>query len=631
MSKKKDPRLDKLSNDETKIKVHSKTSVTPMVVKTSTVKTTKTKKDPEQTKEVKVSKRKKTDKETKTSTSISENTELEQNPIKISSIKLTNYRFFYGDDDQNNKFDFDGKNVLIYGENGSGKSSLYKALELLAKNEIETGYFSIEKNLFSEDGSKIEFVFTNREELTLDSDTEDKETLKIRKPTFLNKLDIFKPMLDYKKLLNIHYAPNETKQINIYNMLKETLKDYPLKYQSEETTIFNIDSPTKRLRELENILNRILCKDINKFLSFFDKDFKISKFKKDIQDSENGKAEYVINMSIDFKNNKIDNYHTFLNEARLSSLAIAIYFASIKRLFNLIKSNSIKILVLDDLLISLDMSNRLKLLDILKNEFKNFQIIFFTHDKELFEIYKDKFDWKSFELYYDEKTGIAKSIKKESESLNERAKKQLDNKEYDLCAVLLRKDLERILKRYLEPVLKKDEYITLDGLIQKAIGLTPDIDNKKTILKNLDSHTKHILNPSSHNDYRNIYFKELEDAISELETLSELEKVQLKKILDKETQIKLTLLKDGNAVSYFGNIRKDLYTSNKYKILDCSCKITSNSKKNESLKGVTNESLLSLYNSVCLYLEIEKKENYYDFFEYKTNGTTEWLKLNSLF
>ncbi|MBN3923585.1 AAA family ATPase [Nostoc sp. NMS4] len=48
--------------------------------------------------------------------------------MKITKIELKNFRAFYGEHtiDLSKK----GKNLLIYGENGSGKSSLLKAIEL---------------------------------------------------------------------------------------------------------------------------------------------------------------------------------------------------------------------------------------------------------------------------------------------------------------------------------------------------------------------------------------------------------------------------------------------------------------------------------------------------------------------
>ncbi len=45
--------------------------------------------------------------------------------VRIKKIRLSNYKFFYGDFD----LPVNGENLLVYGENGSGKSSVYNALE----------------------------------------------------------------------------------------------------------------------------------------------------------------------------------------------------------------------------------------------------------------------------------------------------------------------------------------------------------------------------------------------------------------------------------------------------------------------------------------------------------------------
>ena len=43
----------------------------------------------------------------------------------IKEITLYNFKAFYGE----NTIKLDGKNLLLYGENGSGKSSIYWAFE----------------------------------------------------------------------------------------------------------------------------------------------------------------------------------------------------------------------------------------------------------------------------------------------------------------------------------------------------------------------------------------------------------------------------------------------------------------------------------------------------------------------
>ena len=49
---------------------------------------------------------------------------------KIQSITLRNFKFFYGTEDEQkqNKIELNQNNLLLYGENGSGKSSIYWAL-----------------------------------------------------------------------------------------------------------------------------------------------------------------------------------------------------------------------------------------------------------------------------------------------------------------------------------------------------------------------------------------------------------------------------------------------------------------------------------------------------------------------
>jgi len=265
---------------------------------------------------------------------------------------------------------------------------------------------------------------------------------------------------------------------------------------------------------------------INQYLDeYFDSDCKIEKFDcfMEFDKDDETKAIPIVNISIEYKENEISEYHNFFNEARLSELAISIYFSVIKMLYGKLSENSFKILVLDDLLISLDMNNRMKLLEILKNEFTEFQIFFFTHDRSLFEIYKDKLNWKKFELFLDDNNEIPRPILKQGKSEIERAKEFYSKKEFDVCANLLRKSFEKILKRYLTTAEQRDRNcndLDLSGLIDKAISKS-DNENK-ILLQNLNSDRQHILNPLSHNDNRNIYAEEIKNVILDLEKLQEL-------------------------------------------------------------------------------------------------------------
>lgn len=433
---------------------------------------------------------------------------------RINKIKLTNYKFFFGEFE----LPVNGENILLYGENGSGKSSIYKALELLTKEKIED--LGKSRNIFSEDDDTIiEIGFSNGEELIINEDMEELPDYL----DFLKPLSIFRPMLDYKRLLKVHYTEKgSTTRINLYNMFRQLLKDFPV---DSDNVLSDIKDLSKYFAELEKTVNNKLLDDVNYLIhDYFEADIRIESFDYRIEiNDDTGGAEPIVNMVIDFKDNPLEEYHSFLNEARLSALAVSIYFASIRCLFRALDGATLKILVLDDLLISLDMSNRLKLLNILIKEFSDFQIFFFTHDKNLFELYRNKMPWKKWELYLDDSEDIHKPILKINKSETERAKEYFAKKEYDSCALMLRKGFEKLMKSYLtlkEQLDKNCNELDLSGLVGRAISKSTG--EQKEILEKLNSDRQHILNPLSHNDDRPVYSEELKQAMNDMEKLKDL-------------------------------------------------------------------------------------------------------------
>ena len=429
-------------------------------------------------------------------------------PVRINRLKITNYKFFAG----TFELTWDGKNLLIYGENGSGKSTIYRALGLLTKRSFEQ--LDRERNIFNDGGEpEIDFGFTNGRELII---TGDMTELPLGMD-FLNGLSVFTPLLDYKKLLKVHYPAAATAdRINVYDMLRELFHDYPS--ESGDGILADIKEPQKYFDALTAIVNTVLLETVNSYIRYFEADFKVTHFAFKTEFTADNRLEPIINIEIDFRDQPLERYHTFLNEARLSALAVSVYFAAIKRLHGTLRSECLKILVLDDLLISLDMSNRLRLLEILKAEFADFQIFFFTHDKELFEIYKNKMPWEKYELYLDDAADIPSAILKKGDTETERAKAFYAAKEYDCCALLLRKGFEKLLKSYLTPQEQRDKNcneLDLARLVGRA--KSKSVGEARAILEKLDSDRRHILNPLSHNDDRSIYSQELKSAMEDLE------------------------------------------------------------------------------------------------------------------
>ena len=75
-----------------------------------------------------------------------------------------------------------------------------------------------------------------------------------------------------------------------------------------------------------------------------------------------------------------------LSESLLNSLGLAVYFTCVKQ-FN----DKCKFIVLDDIMNSLDIDKRDTLLDLIEQEFSDYQIILFTHDEHWFQKIKRRF------------------------------------------------------------------------------------------------------------------------------------------------------------------------------------------------------------------------------------------------
>ena len=140
----------------------------------------------------------------------------------------------------------------------------------------------------------------------------------------------------------------------------------------------------------------------------------------------------------------------FLNEAKLTQLALSVRFAA--SLVNLHESD-LKLLVLDDLLVSLDMSNRMKVVEILLAEsFENYQKIILTHDLGFFREFRRTIgpshaDWCFVRLEGDPSEAI--SCRSEKDEL-QKAEEYLLGHNLDEAAVCLRRAAEDTAKRYRE-------------------------------------------------------------------------------------------------------------------------------------------------------------------------------------
>jgi len=240
----------------------------------------------------------------------------------------------------------------------------------------------------------------------------------------------------------------------------------------------------------------------------------------------------------------INRPHTYLNEAKLSAIALSIRFSMLRK--KATADDVLKILVLDDLLVSLDMSNRDMMLNmIVEDDFlQDYQIIMLTHDKAFFEMAKRKFNygqmgkWKYLEMYVNSRGDFEKPlICKESLSHLEKADKYLCLNEYEIAGNFLRKEAESFCKDFLS----KNNLSTFDlgQLITESISFVNDSDGDDTLFQKLDYHRQFVLNPRSHDNYAiPTYKSEIESAVK---TLTDLRKIKIKPFLEKGKVVEFEL------------------------------------------------------------------------------------------
>lgn len=238
---------------------------------------------------------------------------------------------------------------------------------------------------------------------------------------------------------------------------------------------------------------------------------------------------------------KIVKPHTYFNEAKLTAIALSVRFA----LLNIEKPADGRFLALDDMLISLDMSNRAKVVDFLLKISDKYKIYLFTHDKMFFEYFKHKTKknqdaWVYKEIYMDyDKTPYIRN----SEDYLGQAEHYIKQHEYEIAGNFLRKEAEAFCKNFLP---KKKQltgdfaHLDLNGLIMNCKDYAAEsgvIDI--SILNELDEHRKFILNPSSHDSYDVAkYGHEVKRC---LQTLRKLREIIIKPFLKFGSQVEFTL------------------------------------------------------------------------------------------
>jgi ABC-type oligopeptide transport system ATPase subunit len=545
---------------------------------------------------------------------------------RIHQLHIHNFKFFQDAE----LLVLGGNNMLLYGENGSGKSSVYWSLYTLFEGSLKAADDDIKKYFSKKIKKEDSLINIHAPEVSPNSDdynsfievTTDDDPAKppfrisvsdvgIRGNADAKFVNYASDFMNYRMLLGIS-AFRHSDPIDLFSVFVEDIFKYvqfsrvqitrnktllsltnafdiwqEIEKGPEWVDSVNSKKPTKILAykyspewtEFNNLVNSF-NQSLEKIVDYinihgpsyfkklgYDFDFNLALEKK----ASYYKAEKIyyhipfkLGMKIpSYENvvNAVNKPHSFLNEAKLSAIAISIRLAILSQK---LKENCLKFIVVDDLLISLDMRNREKVITLLlSGEFiDNYQLLILTHDKMFYQMAKHKINlleqenWVYFEMYETRENGTAKPLVKKHKTYLEKAKTFFDENNLEESANNLRKSAESFCKK----VLAKTDTITedysdldLNGMLNKCNNFALSNNLNHQVFEELDKHRKFILNSASHDDFDTPKFKnELEECITLFE--SYFSKVKIKNILPIDTNLHIELVDGRNGAVFLFEI-----------------------------------------------------------------------------
>lgn len=523
----------------------------------------------------------------------------------IDEIHISNFKFFPEIGDENKAIKIDGKHLLLYGENGSGKSSIFWALYTLLECANKGSKEEIKKYFDFSDKQNLLNIYANPRPAPDDKEVENayvKLYLKDFADTTyycisFNDLGIN----DIIEAKNSNYASDFINYKFLYSAFNFRHRDRINLFQHFEYNIFPYIKfePCKiwRINPVTSLWEDIITENANEVIDFIAtgpdyslisgnrRDYNTRAFRKreiasrinkaitELKKWEthiNTRGNEILKTELGYKNiefkievtlsksfhitrrkyippiielwlsiptyegniDKVHRLHSFLNEAKLTAISLAMRFAVLEMR---ITDAEIKILVLDDLMISLDMNNRNKVIDfVFKNYLSKYQVFFLTHDKSLFDFVQLKIEewdkkgnWEIKEMYAGN-TGKPVVLEDNLEFI-QRAKVYFDAYDYYSSGNNIRKAIERKL----EFLLPENVRVTTKDLEDELKKLFQYYDDNNcgdlisSILRNQLLHFKDIVfNPSSHFDLKSPLYKiEIEKAFEVFNILNAIPKI----------------------------------------------------------------------------------------------------------
>lgn len=292
----------------------------------------------------------------------------------MNTLKLKNFKAYREEFEElaNHILKIDNKNFLLYGENGSGKSSIYEAIKVVFfKNKLEL---------------QIPIAATPEEQETFKNDFWNKYKHKNAPNAFEIEIN------------NTSYTSFDATQYQTFMIAMDRLciEDFI----RLDTLLRKFDFSIENVDELCQEHYEIIQNNVNtKLAEFREENITI------VIDNED---DYKVKIKDSVRNLEYkENITKYFNEAKLNLIILLLLLEAILQAKD---SEKTKILVLDDFITSLDVANRTFLMRYILDNFSEFQILIFTHNVYFYnlimylvnDIYKSQNRWQFANVYETE-------------------------------------------------------------------------------------------------------------------------------------------------------------------------------------------------------------------------------------
>ncbi|MDI1247849.1 MAG: AAA family ATPase [Lacunisphaera sp.] len=404
--------------------------------------------------------------------------------MKITRLEIDDFRAFPGPDPY--LFDFAGKNVLIYGENGSGKTSVFHAMrELFNLSASPRPFHQFKHRATPQTDGYVAVTFSDGNRHVWSYGAERPTAVDVIAQTARRK-----GCLDYRGLLQTNFLHGRNR-VNVFDLVVgELWRDLSMPYSGGTRTVGELWSMVGRAfpkkvekravdgiirtrwqpathRRKRNVAGRladfntslraqipVLQAETQRLLdTYFRFDLSVHLEFPGVGPAQNSRAPHSTELWLDagFRGARLQEFQNELNEARLTALALALYAAGL-RLSIPPDPTKPRLLVLDDVLIGLDLSNRMPLLEMLSAEFGDWQVVLLTHDPVWFEMAKEYTEntgeWTHLRLFDVPHPSLGSVPRLESDKLDlERARQHLGTGDLKASATYARSALEKRLRK----------------------------------------------------------------------------------------------------------------------------------------------------------------------------------------